>query len=151
MRAALICMPICSWLFSVLGLPLSALYLHRLLTQDSPQDPQDTDAAIELSGRNTSRPPSVTGKEGQPHEAYPMEKLSSLHYGTSPNAATMSRFLGHCQSAGTAHATSRIPAGVLFQLCSSSSSDRRHAGQSHAIDTLSQSPSSPSQSRSFPL
>jgi hypothetical protein len=90
MRAALICMPICSWLFSVLGLPLSALYLHRLLTQDSPQDPQDTDAAIELSGRNTSRPPSVTGKDGQPHEAYPMEKLSSLHYGTSPNAATMS-------------------------------------------------------------
>ncbi|KWU47101.1 hypothetical protein RHOSPDRAFT_31236 [Rhodotorula sp. JG-1b] len=78
------------WLFSVLGLPLSALYLHRLLTQDAPQEPQGADAAIELPGRNTSRPPSISGKDGQPHEAYPMEKLSSLHYGTSPNAATMS-------------------------------------------------------------
>lgn len=79
------------WLFSVLGLPLSVLYLHRLLTQEQPQDARDITVAVPDHTRDPACLPSIAGaKDGRTHEAYPMEKLAPLPYATSQKAATTS-------------------------------------------------------------
>ncbi|GAA5869679.1 hypothetical protein JCM3774_003820, partial [Rhodotorula dairenensis] len=79
------------WLFSVLGLPLSTLYLHRLLTQDQPQDARDPDALSARPVGNAAPPPPGGGAkdthEAYSMEAYPMEKLAPLPYATTPRAA----------------------------------------------------------------
>ncbi|GAA5983124.1 hypothetical protein JCM10908_000166 [Rhodotorula pacifica] len=78
------------WLFSVLGLPLATLFLRRLLKQGPPRPSADTASNVELPGLHTSRPPSIGAKEDNAYEAYPMEKLSSLHYAQNPQNATTS-------------------------------------------------------------
>ncbi|BGP54603.1 hypothetical protein JCM8202v2_002190 [Rhodotorula sphaerocarpa] len=69
------------WLFAVLGLPLSALWLRRLLQMTPPRDGDGTDPST-ASPAETARPPSVVVKDLEhASEAYPLDKLSTFAYG----------------------------------------------------------------------
>lgn len=65
----------------MLGLPLSALWLRRLLQMTPPRDGDGTDPST-ASPAETARPPSVVVKDLEhASEAYPLDKLSTLAYG----------------------------------------------------------------------